>query len=181
MTWLAENTLLIWVAGAIALTMAFVVYWQTRSPKSQIAIVVVILITAALLVAERQIETPREEVARTLYEIAAAVRENDMQSVLGYISPAAANFRDEVRTAMPLAEIDAANIIGTPRIEVDSSAVPPSASVRCRGFVHATLKRNGMKRGQAAALILTMVKQGDRWLITEYAADKDWRQAARGR
>ena len=49
MTWLAENSLPIWMGGAVALTMAFIVYLQTRSNGALLAILGVILVTAGLL------------------------------------------------------------------------------------------------------------------------------------
>jgi len=177
MNWLAENALVIWAAGAVALTMALVVYWQTRTPRAQMAIAVVVLVTAALLVAEKWIETPREAVRRTLDEIAAAVRENDMPAVLRYISPQAANLRRDVETAMPRVTIGAAGIIGTPQIGVDLTVNPAQATVEGRGFIEGTLKRDGMKVRQMAQMTVTFVRDGDRWLVTGYTADKDWRSA----
>ena len=48
MNWLAENALPIWVGGAVALTMAFIVYLQTRTNGALLGIVAVIVVTAAL-------------------------------------------------------------------------------------------------------------------------------------
>jgi hypothetical protein len=177
MTWLAENALMIWALGAIALTMSLIVYVQTRSTGSQLAVALVILVTAALLVAERLIETPREAVRRTLDEIAAAVRENDMPGVLRYVAPQAANLRQEVETAMPLATIEAAGIIGTPQIDVDLTANPARAKVDGRGFVQGTINRSGFKGGQMAQVQLTLIRDGQRWLVVDYTSDTDWRAA----
>ena len=118
MTWLAENALMIWAAGAVALTLAFVVYWETRSYRAQLAMALVVLITAALLVAEWLIETPREAVARTLYQLAATVEANDVPGTLGYLSPKAGEIRSDVEKLMPEVTIDLARIVGTPEIDV---------------------------------------------------------------
>jgi hypothetical protein len=175
MNWLAESALWIWAIGALALAMALVVYFQTGTRGSQLGVLVVVLVTALLLVTEAVLETPREAVARTLDEIAAAVRANDMPGVLSYVSPTAANLRQEVETAMPLVTIERAAIVGTPRIELDPAET--RATVNCRVFVHGTQRSGGMKGGQIAACQATFVREGDRWLVTGYTADQDWRRA----
>ena len=181
MNWLAENALAIWAVGAVALTMALVVYFQTGTRNSQYAVAIVVLVTAALLATESMLESPREAVARTLDEIAAAVRANDMPAVLRYIAPTAAELRKEIETAMPLATIERAAIIGTPQIMLDPSDEPTQATVQCRVFVHGALKNGGMKGGQIAACNIVMERDGDRWLVSSYTADQDWRRATGGR
>jgi hypothetical protein len=181
MSWLAENALVIWALGAVALTMAFIVYFHSRSPESQVAVLLVVIITGALLVTEHLLESPREAVARTLDEIAAAVRQNDVSSVLSHIDPAAVQLRKEIETAMPLVDIEKAAILDTPIITLDPPGDPLQAQVDCRAFVHGTLKRGGMKGGQMAHCQVIFTKQGDDWLVSDYSADKDWRQAAGAR
>jgi len=181
MNWLAENALVVWAIGAIALTMAVIVYFQTGSRGSQYGIVAVVLVTAALLVTESMLETPREAVARTLDEIAAEVRSNDVPGVLSYISLSAASLRKEIETAMPLATIERAAILGTPQITVGPGDDPTQATVACRVFVHGTLKGGGHKGGEMAACNVIMSREGDRWLVTSYSADKDWRRATGSR
>jgi hypothetical protein len=176
MNWLAENALAIWAIGAVALTMALIVYFQTRTSKSLLAIALVVLVTSALLVTEHVLESPREAVARTLDEVAAAVRANDVPRVLSYIDPSAVQLRQEIEQAMPQVVIERAAIIGHPLISFDVDGDPRQADVECRGFVQGTL-RNGMKGGQMADCKVNLIKQGDRWLVTDYSADKDWRNA----
>jgi hypothetical protein len=176
MMWLAENELVIWIAGAVALTMALVVYWQTRSALAQGAVAAVVIITAALLVFERLVETPREAVERTLEEIVIAVRTNDMPGVLRNISRSAVALRADVEKAMPLVTIDRANTIGSILIDVDPNSPAQEATVKGRGFIHGTIRSNGMVAGQTAEFTVTFVREGDRWLLVDYAADKDnWR------
>ena len=66
MNYLAENAIVIWMSGAVLVTMAGVVYWQTRAGAALLAMLAAVLTTASLLVAEHLIETPREAVDRTL-------------------------------------------------------------------------------------------------------------------
>jgi hypothetical protein len=178
MSYLAENALPIWAVGAVALTMALIVYFQTRTNGSLLAVIVAIAITAALLVAEHFLETPREAVERRLYELAATVEANDVEAALGYLaSTAETQIRHDVETLMPLVKIERARIIGTPKIEVEAGSEPDSATVTCRGLVIATVKQSGMKGGAEDELTMSWVRRGDRWLVEDYVAKKNWNNA----
>jgi hypothetical protein len=178
MTWLAENALPIWVCGAIALTMAFIVFQQTRTNTALLGMVAVIAVTAILLLIERLWETPREAVERTLYELAAAVEANDVPTTLSYLATSAdADIRSDVETLMPLVEIDRANILGTPQIEMASGDDPTTATARIRGIIVARIKRSGMKGGQEDELTLSLVRSGEHWLIESYTSKRNWHRA----
>jgi hypothetical protein len=178
MNYLAEHALPVWAVGAVALTMALIVYFQTRANGSLLAVVFVIVITAALLVVEHFMETPREAVERTLYELAATVEANDIEGALSYLaSTADTQIRNDVETLMPLVNIERARIMGTPRIEVEEGSNPDTATVTCRGLVIATVKQNGMKGGAEDELTMTWVRRGDRWLVEDYVAKKNWNNA----
>jgi hypothetical protein len=178
MSWLAENALPIWVCGAIALTMAVIVFQQTRSSTSVLGILVVLAITGLLLLAERMWETPREAVERTLYELADAVEANDVPRTLTFLSPNASKaIRGDVETLMPLVEIERANIIGSPIIDLPGTPEPTTATATVRGIIVARIKRNGMKGGQDDELTLSLVRNGDRWLIEDYTSKRNWHRA----
>jgi hypothetical protein len=178
MSWLAENALPIWVCGAIALTMAVIVYVQTRETKALVAVVVVMAITGALVIAESLMETPREAVERSLYELAAVVESNDVPGTLTYLAPTAdQKIRSDVETLMPLVKIERARIMNTPQIELGTGSNPTSAVVQCRGFILAVDKRDGMKGGQEDHLTMTWIRQGDRWLLESYTSKRNWHRA----
>ena len=172
MNYLAENSLPIWVAGAVAFTMALVVYLQTRTGKALLGIGVVLAVTGLLLVTERLIETPREAVERTLYELAATVEANDVAGTLAFIAPNAA-MRREVEELMPLVNIERARVLGTPQIDVSSNR----AVVQCRGFILATVKQTAMKGGAEDDVTLSFVQRGGRWLVQDYSSNRKWRRA----
>jgi hypothetical protein len=129
------------------------------------------------LAVEHFVETPREAVERTLYEMADVVEANDVDAALTFIAPGASQIRSDVEDLMPQVRIEKANIMGTPVTNVDLAAAPPTATVTCRGFVYGTLKRNGMTGGEAVDMTLTFVQDGERWLVQDYSSTKDWRRA----
>lgn len=178
MNWLADNALVMWVGGAVALTMALVVYLQTLSPKALAAMVVVVVATASLLAAEYVLETPREAVERALYELAAAVEANDVPGTLALLAPSAMpRVRDEIEAKMPLVRIERARVLGTPNIAIAEGPNPTTATVHCRGMILAVVKQTGMKGGAEDELTLTFTRQGSRWLLDDYTSKRDWDRA----
>ncbi len=178
MTWLAENALPIWMCGAIALTMACTVFYQTRSRGSLYGILGVVIATTALLFVNWLIETPREAVEHTLYNLAATVEANDVQGTLGYLAPTATTeLHKDVESLMPQVRIERARVIGTPQINLNSTE--DTATVQCRGTIIAVNKRDGMKGGGDDRLVLQFVHRSDRWMLEGYMSQKDWNAAAR--
>jgi hypothetical protein len=176
MNWLAENALAIVILGAIALTMALIVYTQTRSNGSLFAVVGVVLVTLALLVANRLIETPREAVERTLYSLAETIEADDVEGALAYLAPTAdAELRKDVQTLMPQVKIELARVVGTPETTMNPDG--ETALVTCRGLVQAIDRRDGMKGAVEDRLTLMWVRDGDRWLLENYASEKNLSRA----
>jgi len=177
MSWLAENALPVWMGGTIALTMAIIVFYQTRTNGALFGILSVIVVTAVLLLTERLIETPREAVEHTLYSLAATVEANDVAGALGYLAPSAnAELRKDVETLMPQVRVERARIIGVPQIDMDSNG--NAATIHCRAIILAVNKQGGMKGGGDDRFVLQWVRRGDRWLLESYASQKDWNGAA---
>ena len=178
MNYFAENAAPIWAAGTVLLVFALVVYSQTRGRRALLAMLLIALVTGALLLVERLIETPREAVERTLYELAATVEANDVDGALRFLaSSAPTQIRHDVEMLMPLVEIERARIIGSPKIEVENSDDPDTATVTCRGLIFATVKQNGMKGGAEDELTINWVRHGDRWLVEDYIAKRNWNRA----
>jgi hypothetical protein len=178
MNYLAENSLPIWTLGAVALTMALVVYLQTRSNRALGAMAAIVVISAALLALESWIETPREAVERALYELAAAVESNDVSAAMSYVAPMAdAQIRKDVETLMPLVKIERARVVGTPSIDVGSGREPVTATTRFRGLIIATNLQRGMKGAADDNVTLFWIRNGDRWLVRSYTSERPWHRA----
>jgi hypothetical protein len=181
MNWVGENAVVIWVGGAVFVTLAFVVYSQLRTTTALLAILAVVLVTAALLVAEYLIVTPREAVAQTLNDLAAAIEADDLPAVLRFIAPDSKTVRGDAESLMPLVTVEKARIVSTPQIDVDESTQPATATARCQGLVDVTIKQNGMKGPYLDRVEIHFIRDGDRWLIKSYKPEKDWQRAASGK
>ncbi len=178
MNWLAENTLPIWMFGAIALTMALVVYFQTRTNGALLGIAGVVIVTGVLLLISWLVVTPREAIERSLYKLAATVQANDVQGALSYLAPSAdSQLRKDVETLMPLVRIELARVVDTPQIDVETGPNPTSATVQCHGVIVAVNRQDGMKGGADDHLVMKWVRRGDRWLVESYTSQKNWQRA----
>jgi hypothetical protein len=139
---------------------------------------VIVLMTAALLMVESWLETPREAVERTLYELAAAVESNDVSAAMSYIaSMADESIRKDVETLMPLVKIERARVVGTPSIDVGSGSDAVTATTRFRGMIIATDLRRGIKGAADDNVTLFWIRNGDRWLVRSYTSDRKWHRA----
>ncbi len=159
--------------GALAATFAGVIYSATRSGKALATLGIVMLLTLAGVAAERLIETPREQVARTLEGLFAAIEADDLPKVLTYISPEAADVRSDAQTLMPQFQVETANL-NPIEIEADNDG----ASVRAKPFVLAQHRKTGMRGGDYAELQIFLTCYDDRWLVTGYAGGDEWRRGA---
>ena len=134
MTWFAENTLVVLMTGLVALAMAIFVWFQTRTKEAIYGVLGVAVATAVLALLSWLIETPREAVERSLYELAATVEANDVQGTLAYFAASARpQFRKDVETLMPQVKIERARVVSDPEIAMDGAN--KSATVKCRGIV----------------------------------------------
>jgi hypothetical protein len=178
MNWLAENTLTILMIGAVALAMAVFAYSQARTRGALYGVLGVILVTAVLAIASWLIETPREAVERSLYELAATVEANDVKGVLSYLAPSAdPQLRKDIETLMPLVKIDRARIIDTPEFILEGGADNMSATVKCHGVIFAVNKQDGMKGGADDHLVLKWIRRDKQWLLESYTSQKNWNRA----
>jgi hypothetical protein len=168
MTWLAEHALPIWIGGGVLLFLAWVTYLNLRTTKSLLLMPAAVALTAGLLAAEWLIETPREAVLRRLYEMADAIEADDVPTTLTYISAGAPEIRGEAESLMPLVEVETANVVEAPTVEIDMAANPPEATVLVHAFINVTQRRNGMKQGLFDWLRVTFVLEDGRWVIGDY-------------
>lgn len=170
MTWLAEHSLPIWIFGLLLVFLAWVTYLNLRTTKSLLLIPAAVALLAAMLLAEWLIETPGEAVRRRLYEMADAIEADDLQTTLTYISTSAGEVRAEAESLMPQVQVETANVVEVPTIDVNMAAQPPRATVQVHAFVNVTEHRNGMKQGVMDWLQVVFVLEDGRWVVQEYEA-----------
>ena len=167
MNLLLENPVAIGAVGAVATTFAALVCFSRRSGKSAAALALVVILTLVLLTVERLIETDREQIEAALHDTMAAIKANDVETVLVQIAPQAVIVRTDAETALPLVQVKAA---GASQIEtrLSEAAEKRTATTHFRGLVNGTSKKGGAPFGYFDEVDVTWTKQGERWLIDGY-------------
>ncbi|QDU88144.1 hypothetical protein Pla175_15150 [Pirellulimonas nuda] len=162
--------------GAVAATVAGLIYSANKSGMALAALVGVLLLTIAAVLTELAIETPHEQVVRTLSELFAAIEADDLPAVLAMVDPAASNVRSDAQTLMPEFHIETAN---ANLREVTLTGSPPDTAVaQLKPFVLAAHRRSGMRGGGQDDLSVTLRRVDGRWLISDYSGSEVWQRGA---
>jgi hypothetical protein len=167
MAMLTENPIAIAVAGALAATLAAVVFLARRTPGPLIALIAIAAITATMLIVERVVVTDREAVEASLEEVLAAIEANNVERVLAWIDPASARVRADVEALMPIVKVKTANAAA---VDVDIST-PQNANCEFRAYLQGVHGSSGVPLIYVNQRVdLHWVKRADRWLISSYIA-----------
>lgn len=129
------------------------------------------LFTVGLLVVERYVVTPREEVRATLYVIAGLIEENDVNAVLRYISAGRSKLRESVRRNMEQIEVLDVKIKRNLTIDVTTHRGTQVAAARFN--VVARLRgRRGLldERPYPRFVVVTFRKEDGQWRVRQYEA-----------
>jgi hypothetical protein len=172
-TVLLENPVAIAVLGGVFATVALVIFLSRRSLGSAVALGAILALTLVLLAVERLVVTDREAVEQGVDAVLAAIEANDLPAVLAWIDPSAARVRADAEALMPLVKVSNANAAAT-EVEVASPGSPPTATAQFRAYLQGVHGSSGMSLLYVNQRVdLEWVKQGDRWLISDYKAYYD--------
>ncbi len=173
MTVFIENPVAIAVFGALAATLALVVYLARRNFGSLVAIAGVAALTVLMLAVEKFVVTDREAVEAGVEQVFDAIESNDLPGVLEWIDPAAANVKADAESLMPEVKVSTANAAAI-EVEVNDAANPPTAKSQCRAYLNAVHGSSGMAMPYMNQRVdLNWVKRGNHWRITGYQAYYD--------
>lgn len=178
MEYLLENSAPIWMLGAVALTMAAIVYASLRTTASMISIIVVLLLGFAGLATEHFYQTPREQVQTALRGLLSDIEANDLSAVLSRISPTASEMRDDAQALMPDFEVERARAMGAIEVRLPSGSNPTTAFAEAKIFVQATHRQSGMKGGTSSTVTFDFQREGEQWLVLGYSVSEEWREKA---
>jgi hypothetical protein len=170
MTLLLEHPTPIIVAGSLAALVALMAFVSRRSGGALAALAVIAAITVALVIVERVVVTPREEVENAVASLLDAVEANDVDRVIAAIDPTAANVQADAKALMPQIKVEVANADDLD-ILVEPGANPPRARAAFQAYLRGTHVRSGAPVAYINQRVeLTWIKRGDRWALADYAA-----------
>jgi len=170
MTWLTENPFPILLIGSLTTAILVGGWLRTGSKWVLGGAIVAIAITVGLVLAERWIVTDREQVSRTLHEIATAVERNDVEAALTYAYSGAPDVRAHADAELRQYRFSEVNIKRNLQIEVFPNRDPPLATAEFNVIVVLTT-RDGLvgTRRIPRYVEMTFYKEDDgRWGVGGY-------------
>jgi len=167
MNMLLENPIPIYAVGAVLVTLCGLVFVARRNAPTLFILGMVVLLTLLLIVTEKLVVTPGEEIESVVARLFQAIEANDLQGVLAEIDPAAAEIRTDVETLMPRVRIEDAGATSL-LVEVDLSTDPPTATGEFRGRLNGVHSTSGGRVFYFDRVLVDWTKKNGRWLLTGY-------------
>ncbi|MCS7306206.1 MAG: hypothetical protein NZ602_14005 [Thermoguttaceae bacterium] len=136
----------------------------------------VLLLTCIGVALERWIQTPKEQVASTLYAAASALEENNVDRLFEHISPTAQYTPHRARSALQLYRFRQARITHL-EIEINQLTSPPTAVAYLVGLISVEDKQSQPIYTGRVQLEVLLRWEKDRWRITghqELHFPRDW-------
>jgi hypothetical protein len=167
---LLEQPLLILLGGLLIVSILIAVGLQTGSSRLLVAGIAVAAVTAGLLVVERAIETEREQVERTLREIAASVQRGNLDELLSYAHSSAIDVRRQAESEFHHFQIEEVRITQFWETEVETEPAPERAVASFNVSV-----KGGQVAGEGIGVgrvwrhvIVTLEKEQGQWKVVSY-------------
>jgi hypothetical protein len=169
MTWIVEDPLPILLLGVAVEAVLIVVLFQSGRGAILLAMAAVGLLTATLLLVERLVVTDTERIETVLYQVAAALRDNDVDGVVECLAPSAADLRRSVLVRLANLHIVEARITSRPRIRINRLTNPPTATATFFGRVQIEGGMAAMTGGPFVGRVAVELEEmDDHWAITGY-------------
>lgn len=171
MSWLYENPLGIAIAGLIISALIAYAGLHQGETKPLFAAVGLLILTGLLSGLSVWVETDKEQIQRTIYEVAAALRNNDHSLAISYIHPNSAEGIKQATSELPRYTFHDAKVTSLRKVEVNLYTRPPTALSEMLVAVEISSQRPDMFGGKADVRRLVKIywmRKADRWLIRDY-------------
>lgn len=166
MTAIFENPLPLLFVGIVVEAILITLFYNFQKKVWLVPIVGVLLALVALVLVERIVVTPREEVEHTVDKIVDALRANDVNAVLSHLSDSARESRSRAKWALGRIEINGVKVTGL-EVTVNALKSPPSAKAVFSGVLKFDdRKKEYPYRTYASKFEVEFRKEGGRWMVT---------------
>ena len=170
--WIMEQPMAIGFFGLVVVVALIGGWLQTGRMSLLYGTILASLLTVGLLVVERYVVTPREEVRATLYVIADLIEENDANAVLQYISVGRSQLREQVRQNMERVEVLDVRIKRKVTIDVVTNRGTEVAEARFNVVARLRGRRGMMgERLYPCFVVVNFPKEDGQWRVRRYEAD----------
>ncbi len=168
MAFLVESPWPVLFAGIVVEAALAIALLRTGQGKLLWWMLVAGVLTLAGFGVERLVVTDRESVADTLDAAAEAVEENDIDRLLGCISPSAKEPRNTSRWVLERFEVEWA-LIRNLEIDINRLTSPPTAKAHFKAVGHGRDRMGQVPhRTYSKRVVVKLRREGDRWLVTGY-------------
>ncbi len=135
-----------------------------------IAAGIVAAIGLVLGIVATNIETEQEKLTKTIYQVADAVRNNDHDRALTFMHPNASAAAQRAKTEISRFKFQDAKVTSIQEVVINDKTKPPSATAEflARMTVEGDHTYFGAKFNGVRLIKVYWMKQGDRWLISDY-------------
>ena len=172
MNWWLENPLPILLLGTTTVVMLGAIWWQSGHKVMLYAMLAAIAFTVTAMILERTVETAREQVHKTLYDVAGDVERNDLQATMQHVHPTSANIRQRAESEMQRWTFDDVSIKHNLRIRTFTDEQPQRAVAEFNVLVIVSDRSATMQRQRALRFVrVTFLKEGEEWLVSDYKHD----------
>jgi len=166
---LFESPMLVIVIGLTTAALLGGLWLQTGKRFLLVLLFAMLALTAGFVFLERSVETDREQVDRTLHQIARDIERNDRDALLAHIHSKAVDFRQEAAAEMGRYEFEQVKIKSNLQIEVDASTDPKTAIAKFNVVVVGSGARLGDRTRRAPRYVTLEFEQEDgEWRIRTY-------------
>ncbi len=156
------------VAGALVVIILVSGWVKTWNVWLLVGAIASLVGTAALILVERTIETPREEVQRTLAVIAADIESNDPARVVRHISALSPDMIAKAQAELPKHHFRNVKITSVDKIDINERGHDPKAYVEFRVVVEGDFFNGQMSHRVPRFIMVTMHREDGVWKISDY-------------
>ena len=168
MTWLTEDPTGSIMMGSLAILFFGALAFMLRKAIFVVLAVLSLLITIALVTAERMIVTDREQLRSDVHDLADAVQNNDVDRVLSFVSRQMPGTRSRIQSEMPQYEFRSCRIVGFNEISIDPDG--QNATVAFVVLVDVNAMKTYQYDGTGHRRVELMFrKEPEGWKIVNYA------------
>ena len=165
--WIMEQPLTIAFVGIVVVILLTAGLLQTGRHSLLYAAITAALLTVALVIIERMVVTPREQISATLHVIADRLQQNDVEGVVEFVSSGKPKLREEARRKMDQFTVHDVEIKRNLKIDLLAQQGRELADVSFNAIL--SLEGYGVEfRRQPLFFVLKMRSEDGQWRVREY-------------
>ena len=128
-----------------------------------------VAVTVALLLVERYVVTPKEEIENVLQVIARDLESNEQETILAHISSSKPDLRSRAERALKPVVVDRVVVKRNLVVEFDSLESPQRAKASFNAVIVGS-EKTGTIRNQTSPwyFIVDFVKEDSQWRVADY-------------